>query len=114
MAWPAFPVAANSGSGGSALNGHYHYASSTTPDLQSPTYGGFATTNTVAQLPGANSFVEVPALNLNSATATFECWLRRNGNQAPYTGLLFDRNGGSSTGLELYRSEEHTSELQSL
>ena len=101
-AWPAFPVAANSGSGGSALNGHYHYASSTTPDLQSPTYGGFATTNTVAQLPGANSFVEVPALNLNSATTTFECWLKRNGNQAPYTGLLFDRNGGSSSGLELY------------
>jgi hypothetical protein len=95
--------AKNSGSGGAAFDGTYKYLSATASDLEAPAYGGFETTNTVLQVGAPpNGYVSVPALNLNSATATFECWLKRNGDQAPYVGLLFDRNGGSSSGLEMY------------
>jgi hypothetical protein len=94
-------VTPNLGTGGSALDGTYRYNSVTAPDLQSSGVMGAA--NQVLTLDTSNpGYVSVPALNLNSATATFECWLKRNGNQAPYVGLLFDRNGGSSSGLELY------------
>ena len=94
-------VTPNLGTGGSALDGTYHYNSATVPDLQSS--GVMGTDNQVLTLDTSNpGYVSVPALNLNSATATFECWLKRSGNQAPYVGLLFDRNGSSSSGMELY------------
>ncbi len=95
-------VAGNSGSLGSAVNGSYRYFSTTALDLDSPTYPGFATDNRVLQTSGTNGIVAIPALNLNSSTVTFECWLKRNGPQASYAGVFFHRGsaGGTATGID--------------
>lgn len=95
------PVAANSGSLGAAADGSYHYWSTTTPDLDAPTFGGFEAGNTVFAPSGTNGIVTVGPLNLNTNTITFECWIKRNGPQSSYAGVLFHRGGsGTATGLD--------------
>jgi hypothetical protein len=96
------PVAANLGSGGSAWNAGYRNWCTTTNDLQlvAPGYPGLETTNTTLLLatnkPG---YVRIPAPNLTLTSATFECLLKRKGEQAPWAGVVFDRNGNSTCGL---------------
>jgi hypothetical protein len=98
-----WPVAANSGTLGTAVNGGYHYWSTTTPDLDGPTYPGFETTNTVLEPSGTNGVVAIPALNLNTNTVTMECWLKRNGDQMSYAGVIFHRGAaGTATGLDFH------------
>jgi len=101
---PADPVtvAVNSGSLGSANNGTYRYWSANTTDLAGPTFPGFATTNTVLQTSGTNGLVAIPALNLNANNVTMECWIKPNGFQADYAGVLFHRGsaGGTATGID--------------
>jgi len=101
---PADPIVAatNSGSLGAANNGVYRYWSKNTTDLTGPTYPGFSTTNTVLQTSGTNGLVAIPALNLNANAVTFECWLKRNGPQSSYAGVLFHRGsaGGTATGID--------------
>ena len=97
-------VAANSSSRGAAANGVYHYWSSTTADLDSPAYPGFEAGNTVFNPSGTNGIVTVPALNLNTNTVTFESWIKRNGSQTSYAGVLFHRGSASGTasGLDFH------------
>ncbi|HEV2207266.1 MAG TPA: LamG-like jellyroll fold domain-containing protein [Verrucomicrobiae bacterium] len=97
------PVAVNSGSAGPSVNGAYYYSSTTTPDLQGPTFAGFETTNTVFEPSGTNGVVAIPPLNLNTNTVTFECWIKRNGAQASYAGIIFHRGGsGTATGMDFH------------
>jgi hypothetical protein len=97
------PVAANSGTLGTAVNGGYEYWSTTTTDLDSPTYPGFETANTVFEPSGTNGVVAIPPLNLNTNTVTMECWLKRNGAQVSYAGVIFHRGGsGTATGLDFH------------
>jgi hypothetical protein len=102
-------VAANSGSGGPALNGAYFNWSTTLPDFETPAYAGLETTNRVLQLFGTNGQVVIPPLNFNTNTVTFECWLKRNGNQSSYAGLVMHRNSDTSgaSGLGFYRGSNH-------
>jgi hypothetical protein len=95
------PVAANSSAAGSQLDGLYNYWSGTAPDLQGPTYPGFETGNTALQTgSGTNGFASFPGLNLNANTVTMECWIKRNGAQASFNGVLFHRGGGgTATGI---------------
>ena len=102
---PVFPlpVAANRGTFGAAVNGSYHYWSTTTSDLDSPSFPGFETTNTVFEPSGTNGVVSIPALNLNTNTVTFECWMKRNGPQPSFAGVIFHRGGsGTATGLDFH------------
>ena len=97
------PVATNTGSLGATGNGSYHYWSTTMPDLDGPTFVGFETTNTVYEPSGSNGIVTVPPLNLNTNTVTFECWIKRNGDQSSFAGILFHRGGGgTATGLDFH------------
>jgi hypothetical protein len=98
-----WPVAANSSSLGTNVNGGYQYWSTTTTDLDSPTYPGFETSNTVFEPSGTNGVVAVPALNLNTNTVTMECLLKRNGDEPSYAGVIFHRGGGgTATGLDFH------------
>ena len=54
---------------------------------------------------GASQYVTVPALNLNSNTVTISGWIKRNGSQSDYTGVVFYRNGsGTASGISLRSS----------
>jgi len=44
----------------------------------------------------ADSYVTVPALNLNTNTVSFAMWIRPNGPQLDYTGFLMTRSGTSA------------------
>jgi hypothetical protein len=97
------PVAANSGSLGSACDGVYLNWSTTIPDLRAPTWPGLETTNMVLQVFGTNGQVVIPPLNLNTNTVTFECLFKCSGAQQSYAGLIMHRNlgggGASACGL---------------
>jgi hypothetical protein len=98
-----YVVATNIGSAGSTLNAHYHYYSTTAQDLDSPTYGGFETTNSVVKLSGTNGFVEIPPTGFNTSAMTIEGWINIPAKQTASTGLVFWRNsnsGGASSGLD--------------
>jgi hypothetical protein len=101
--WSPYVVATNIGSSGSTLNAHYHYWSTTAQDLDSPTYSGFETTNSVVQLSGTNGFVEIPPPAFSTSALTIESWVKLNTNQNAWTGLVYWRNansGGNNTGLD--------------
>ena len=69
-----------------------------TPSLGFP---GFESYNTGAQFTyGAiNSFVNLPALNLNTNTVTITAWVYPVGTPADYSGIVFCRQGGDASGL---------------
>jgi hypothetical protein len=100
--WSA-TTAANSSSAGSSLDGGYRNLASTANDLQAPTYPGLETANRVLSLDtsiGGGGYVLTPAPNVTAASGTFECLLKRNGDQSAWTGLVFTRNDpNSSCGL---------------
>jgi len=66
-----------------------------------PDYLGFEVTNTAAQFVGntTNSWITIPALNLNTNTVTITAWIYPLGSQAAYTGLLFCRSGSTVAGM---------------
>ncbi len=66
----------------------------------SPTFPGFETNNGALQTFGnvTNSYVTVPALNLNTNTVTISMWINPLGAQQPNTGLFFWR-GANGAGL---------------
>jgi Alpha galactosidase A/Concanavalin A-like lectin/glucanases superfamily/Alpha galactosidase C-terminal beta sandwich domain/Alpha-galactosidase, CBM13 domain len=68
---------------------------------QPPDFLGFEVTNTAAQLANGvnNSWITIPALNLNSDTVTFTAWIYPLGSQATYTGLVFCRSGSTVAGM---------------
>jgi len=100
------PVAVNSGRYGAVNNGVYLPGTTPgVPGLQMPAAAGFESTNVVAGLHGlVNGYVMAPGPNLNSDTVTIVCWLKREGSQADWAGLIYSGDydavpGG--TGLEL-------------
>ncbi len=80
-------VAKNNGTRGAAADGQYRTYSTTIPELQGPTYPGFETTNTALQVFGTNGVVVVPPLNIATDAVTFECMLKRSGDQKEYAGI---------------------------
>jgi hypothetical protein len=65
-----------------------------------PAFPGFETNNGALETFGnvTNSYVTVPALNLNTNTVTISMWIYPQGTQAQNTGLFFWR-GGNGAGL---------------
>jgi Concanavalin A-like lectin/glucanases superfamily/YDG domain/Immunoglobulin I-set domain len=68
---------------------------------QTPALTGFETTNTALETYNdvTNSYVTVPALNLNTNTATITMWVNPVGDQAQNTGLFFWRGLNNAAGL---------------
>jgi alpha-galactosidase len=68
---------------------------------QPPDFLGFEVTNTAAQFVNGvnNSWITIPALNLNTNTLTFTAWIYPVGGQAAYTGLVFCRSGSTVAGM---------------
>jgi hypothetical protein len=88
-----------------AIGGHHAtYGSAVTLGVagpQPPGFLGFEVTNTAVQLANGlnNSWLTMPALNLNTNTVTITAWIYPIGSQAAYTGLFFCRSGGTVAGM---------------
>ena len=61
--------------------------------------GATANTGTAVGLSGAGSSISVPPLNLTTNRVTFTAWIRRNGPQPAFAGLVFSRSSGTTAGL---------------
>jgi len=122
---PAFvfvpPVAANVGSWGSGGNGQYLTGSS--PLEPGVPYHGFGTNNTAARFAGnaglrdgdpgnpltPGSCIKIPAQSGIVENMTITCWVKRNGDNWVWRGLVTQRDSdssapegaGSGTGLTL-------------
>ena len=55
---------------------------------------------------GSGSYVSIPGFGLNSNTVTLSGWVKRNGTQADYVGLIFSRDPGTIAGLSLRSTGE--------
>lgn len=53
-----------------------------------------------------DSWVETPALNLNTNTVTITLWVNPNGTQFGFSGLLMNRNPGQAGGLHFRDNNE--------
>ena len=64
---------------------------------------GFEITNTAVQFANGvnNSWITIPALNLNTSSLTITAWIYPLGTQAAYTGLVFCRSGATVAGMNL-------------
>ncbi len=86
-----------------AFKGVYGSASADGVPGSRPSVGfpGLASTNTGAEFTNnvANSFVTLPALNLNTNAVTITAWIYPIGTPAYYSGIVFCRNGGDASGF---------------
>lgn len=97
------PVIADSaGTLNATAQGGLAYGSST---LGAAPYNGFEPSQSVLQLNGTNTAVALPPLNLNSNTVTITGWIKRNGSQTGWSGLLFSRDG-SQAGMQFGPSND--------
>ncbi|WP_035611424.1 LamG-like jellyroll fold domain-containing protein [Haloferula sp. BvORR071] len=62
--------------------------------------------NTAYKFNGNGSRVTIPALNLNSNTVTITAWVKRSGNAASFSGIVFSRAGNTVAGLTFGNSNE--------
>lgn len=54
---------------------------------------------------GVDDAVAIPPLGLETRTVTFTAWIRRQGSQPDWAGILFSRGGTTSAGLSLTPAE---------
>jgi hypothetical protein len=101
--------------GGTAIDsvgGHNGtYASAAIPGVpgpRPPAFLGLEGTNIAAQFQAGidQSWVTVPALNLNTNTVTFVAWVYPIGNQQGYAGLLMTRTGSTQGGWGYTTSDQ--------
>jgi hypothetical protein len=94
-------IASNSGDGGSGLNGTFTYPSD--PSWVSPGAPAIGSDdpNWALNFDGENDKVEVPALNLNSNTVTISAWIKRDGSQSDWAGIVFSRDANSTAGISI-------------
>jgi|GEM_PF-1765790 len=50
---------------------------------------------------GTNQDIRVPTLNMPTDTATLLAWVRRNGAQNNYAGIIFHRGNGGTSGMNI-------------
>lgn len=82
------------------------YGSAVTQGVAGPRpadFLGFEVTNAAAEFFNGvnNSWITMPALNLNTNTVTITAWIYPTGSQAAYTGLVFCRSGSTVAGMNL-------------
>jgi hypothetical protein len=98
--------AVNSGTLGAAADGSYLYNAQpggAGPDPSSTPAGftGFASGNLAPVFDGVSGSVAIPALNLNTNTVTMTCWVKPSGGQLKDAGLVFSRQGATTSGLKI-------------
>jgi hypothetical protein len=64
------------------------------------TLPGFDASNQAYSFNGNGGEVVIPPLNINKATVTIVAWIRPNGAQDDYDGLVFSRGGSTVAGLD--------------
>lgn len=74
------------------------------PGLGQP--GATPSLGTSVDFDGIDDRVTIPALNLDTNTLTFTAWVRRDGAQAPWAGLVFSRSGNTTAGLNFGEADE--------
>jgi hypothetical protein len=67
---------------------------------------GVEGSNGIAFAGASSSYATIPALNLNTNTATITGWVRRNGTQSTSTGIVFCRAGTTVSGLTFRSSNQ--------
>jgi hypothetical protein len=72
------------------------------------TGAGFEPGNTAVKITPnlANADVSLPALGFNTNTVTIACWLKTEGIQGGFRGLVFLRAGGTTSGLHFGNGNE--------
>jgi hypothetical protein len=68
-----------------------------------PTYSG--TNGGSIVFDGSNDYVQCTG-SLTVTAATFVTWIRRNGSQGTYDGILFSRGTTNTTGMNFYTSNQ--------
>ncbi len=63
--------------------------------------GATAALGTSVAFDGIDDHVVLPAFDLDTDRVTLTCWLRRDGDQNDWSGLIFTRDGSSVAGLNL-------------
>jgi hypothetical protein len=53
------------------------------------------------EFDGSDDYVSILALNLDSNTVTISAWIKRDGDQNDYSGIVFSRDGNTIAGLGL-------------
>lgn len=69
-------------------------------------FAGFEPGNLSSQFNGTDSSVAIPALNLNTTNFTFSGWVRRNGTQVSWSGVVFCRSGATVAGVHFGTAQE--------
>ena len=87
-------------------------------DVEGSRHGTYAGAPILAQSParadlgasvyfdGIDDRVEIPTLNLLTDTLTITAWIRRDGAQSAFDGLVFSRGGNTTAGLNLGNANE--------
>jgi len=57
-------------------------------------------------LDGVDDYVSIPPLKLNSNTVTMSAWIKRNGAQNDWAGIMFSRANSTVAGLSILNSGE--------
>lgn len=65
-------------------------------------FKGFDAGNTAYDLNGSGGEVDVPPLNVNKAALTIVAWIKPNGIQGDYAGVIFSRGGNTVAGLDYH------------
>jgi len=63
------------------------------------TFSGFEASNTAYEFNNSTR-VNIPALNMNTASATFVAWIKPTGTPDDYDGIVFSRGGNTVAGLD--------------
>lgn len=59
-----------------------------------------------AQLNGISDYYSIPPLNLNSNEVTLSAWIKPEGNQNDFAGIVFSRGGSTTAGISMTQSNE--------
>ena len=69
------------------------------PGVTNAPFTGFESGNLAAQFNGTDSDVSIPAFNVTTTNFTITGWIKCNGAQISWSGVVFGRSGGRGTGL---------------
>ncbi len=98
------PTVLNEGVLGNVANGTSEGFYDPVAGPQPPAYPNFESTNNAIGMDGASADVAIPPLNLSSSvgnTITMSAWIYSYAQQASYAGVVFERGGDGSSGLQI-------------
>ena len=76
------------------------------PGVTNAPFTGFGPGNLAAQFDGTDADVAIPAFNLNTTNFTITGWIKPNGAQTSWAGIVFCRSGTTTSGLNYGTTNE--------